>query len=139
MMLELIKRADKNVKKVFIYKADKGDQWRSSLKAVLEAEKTNDKAFKFIDDCDGLAMTAVEYAIHLGVPKNHLGRAIVVSEGSEQEKADHMLGVFKDSGGVIYFIGDTFGPPCKITQRKHEILYVNWLKDGMDWIKQWLY
>jgi hypothetical protein len=138
MPLARIEQIDKLVKKYFIYTAETVDTWRSYYKEIIAFEKDK-SSFKvrIRGDCDDFAQTAIDLAVYYGVDPSRLARAICWSfpNGANGNREGHMIAVFRETNGKLYIFGDTFGPPCLIKQRNHEITLINWLKDGRDWIK----
>lgn len=132
--LNLIRKADKTVKKYFVYKNENSDDWRSYHKEVIEAVKNKNTTYRFYDDCDSLAITVLEYAVYLGVPKTILSRAIVNAypKGKPGPVEGHMVCV-ANVEGVLYYFGDTFGQPVEINSRNHDILMLDWVSDKKGW------
>lgn len=134
MSLDIINRVDDLVKKYFIYKSEAKDEWNSYAKEILEAEATK-KYLRISDDCDGWAMTAIDLAAHYGVPLNKMGRVVCWADvGQNRPREGHMAAIYNDNG-VYYYFGDTFGDPCNITRRNHNIVLINWLNDSKEWIE----
>ena len=116
--------AEEKVKILYTYREEQGDLWETYIDDVL-AEKP------FSCDCDSLAMTCIEYAIHLGVDKTQLGRAMV--DANHTGKINHMIALFK-SGDEIWFFGDTNYAPMQMDYSAYKLRMVNWLGDGRKWL-----
>jgi hypothetical protein len=83
-------------------------------------------------------MTTIEYAIHIGIPKNRLARVIVFSyplsfEGNFEL---HMVAVYHSvETNRFYYFGDTLSNrPVNTTFSYHEPNYIDWLTDKYGWV-----
>ncbi len=111
---KLIRDVDMMVRRHAIYVADppRGDRWRSYAKEITE-----DRDYVLRGDCDDWAQTCIHLMTMAGVPWDRLYRAIVMS-GPNFTKPDHMIGLVRSDDGVLWTIGDTFGPPQRCTKSR---------------------
>lgn len=131
--MNLINLIDRTVKKHLVYREESKDSWNSYAKEILEAQKSN-KILRQYADCDDFAMTAVELALAAGIPKERLGRAIVWCYPTlDGPREGHMTALYRSTDGQMWYFGDTFGRPCKIQDRSHDLTMVNWLADNRKW------
>lgn len=116
------------IKHKITYKPDEpnNDVWNSYFDKL-------DKNVFIEGDCDDVTITAVEYAVSKGVPKERLGRAIVATAIVEEM---HMVAVYHSvEENRDYFFADVFDNDVElVTTSPYELQYINWLSDGKLWI-----
>lgn len=136
--LSTIKNVDKYITSLFVYTNDTGDVWESSFDSIIQAEIDGNINYRFFGDCEDKAQTAIEYAHYKGVPLSCMARCIVDSfpDGDYNKPEGHMVALFYDKDtNEVYYFGDTFGAPCRVSERSHKPKLVNYFEDGQDWIK----
>jgi predicted transglutaminase-like cysteine proteinase len=135
--VEMVTLANNTVKRNFTVDTEAKDVWVSFGEQFI-----NDQTLLMKGDCEDFAMTTIEYAIHMGIPKNRLARAIVISDpNSTSENAprreSHMVAVYHSvETNQYYYFGDTFSRRVNLTSRSgHDPVYIDWLSDGYSWLK----
>ena len=128
--------ANKTIKNRFFTMRDNGDVWTSFGERFIQTQSIIMKG-----DCEDLAMTTIEYAIHLGIPKNRLARAIVVAyplanEGNFSRIEVHMVAVYHSvEENKFYYFGDTLANNIVVTTSSHhEPMFIDWLTDTHAWV-----
>lgn len=128
--------ANKTIKNRFFTMRDTGDVWTSFGERFIHTRSIVMKG-----DCEDLAMTTIEYAIHLGIPKNRLARAIVVAyplanEGNFSRIEVHMVAVYHSvEENKFYYFGDTLANNIVVTTSSHhEPMFIDWLTDTHAWV-----
>jgi hypothetical protein len=131
--IEQLTLANKIIKDRFFTIRDHGDVWTSLGESFIR-----DSSFIMKGDCEDLVMTTIEYAIHIGIPKNRLARVIVFSyplsiEGNIEL---HMVAVYHSvETNRFYYFGDTLSNnPVMTTFSYHEPNYIDWLTDKYAWV-----
>lgn len=118
------------------------DEWRSFIKEFEELS-INDST-KISGDCEDLAMSAVEYAILKGIPKERLGRIIVKTYPAykdgiidEDSSETHMTAYYYSPELKAYFyFGDSYyDDVVRDYLAVHVPIAINWVTDGKTWIK----
>lgn len=135
LTLALVRQVDAKVRSLATYKADPAlrDSWTSYAKRVLGG-------LRFEGDCDDWAETALEVLASYDVPRSALFRALVASQGTV---IDHMIGLVQMPDGSMWSIGDTFGPPARVSGDRvngHLIIetsQVGKLRNGLPFFKRW--
>lgn len=129
--------ANNKVKRNFTVGKEAKDVWVSFGEQFINDQKSLMKG-----DCEDFAMTTIEYAIHLGIPKDRLARIIVISDpNSTSEDAprreSHMVAVYHSvETNQYYYFGDTFARQVNLTSRSgHDPVYIDWLSDQYSWLK----
>lgn len=128
--------ANKTIKDRFFMVRDVDDVWTSFGERFIQ-----NRSYSMKGDCEDLAMTTMEYAIHLGIPKNRLARAIVISyplssEGNFERTEIHMVAVYYGAEtNRFYYFGDTLANGVVMaTASHHEPIFIDWLTDEYGWI-----
>jgi hypothetical protein len=131
--IEQLTLANKIIKDRFFTIRDHGDVWTSFGERFIR-----DNSFVMKGDCEDLVMTTIEYAIHIGIPKNRLARVIVFSyplsiKGNIEL---HMVAVYHSvETNRFYYFGDTItNSPAITTFSYHEPNYIDWLTDKYGWV-----
>lgn len=128
----LILQADQLVKRHATYVADPilRDDWKSYASDI-------ERGVGFQGDCDDWAMTTLEILFRWGVPRDRLYRALVSSTG---EAIDHMVGLVELDDGSRWSVGDTFGPPRRVTGDvvgQHRIMQTSRMDERLDGLPLW--
>jgi hypothetical protein len=128
--------ANRTIKDRFFMVRDVADVWTSFGEGFIQ-----NRSYSMKGDCEDLAMTTIEYAIHLGIPKNRLARAIVISyplssEGNFERTEIHMVAVYYSvETNKFYYFGDTLANGIVMTTASHhEPIFIDWLADKYGWI-----
>lgn len=105
MHADRIKEWDEKARAKIIYQQDGydgvADLWRSYADNVLRDEP-------WTGDCDDLTSTILDLLGRDGVALSDRWRLLVGANGSSE--TNHMVGAARDDDGVIWIVGDTFGP-----------------------------
>lgn len=95
-----------------------------------------------VADCEDVAMTAIEYMTARGIPANRFARAIVLAYpqaniGDLETTEVHLVGVyFSVETNRLYYIGDSYKSNIdSVRGSLHEPMHINWLTDGLHWIR----
>lgn len=110
-----IRRIDSMVRDRATYVHDRVDRWRSYAK-----ELKADPNFQLEGDCDDWAQTTLHLLQMEGIQKRDLFRAIVISKGSNVP--DHMIGIVRLDDSTYMTVGDTFGPPNRVSLNNHDLI-----------------
>jgi hypothetical protein len=128
--------ANRTIKDRFFTVRDVDDVWTSFGERFIR-----DRSFIMKGDCEDLTMTTIEYAIHLGIPKNRLARAIVISyplsiEGNFSRIEVHMVAVYHSlETNIFYYFGDTLSNGIVVTTAStHEPVFIDWITDNYAWL-----
>ena len=134
--IEQLILANKTVKARFFYMKEYEDVWTSFGERFVR-----NRSFTMKGDCEDLTMTTIEYAIHSGIPKNRLARAIVISyplsfEGNFERIELHMVAVYHSvETNRFYYFGDTLSNGIALTTTSyHEPIFIDWMTDNHSWI-----
>jgi hypothetical protein len=133
--IEQLALVNKTVKAQFFNVKDFDDVWISFGERFIR-----DSSFVMKGDCEDLVMTSIEYAIHSGIPKNRLGRVIVISNPDYLDNPArieiHMVAVYHSvETNKFYYFGDTLSNRIPVTTSSYdEPIYIDWLTDKYGWI-----
>lgn len=99
----------------YTYKHDpvNNDEWHSYHKDVLAGRA-------WADDCDSLSSTVINLMLLEGHPLEKSWFAHV--DSSHSGHVDHMIALAMDDNGVMFVVGDTFGPCYPTSAMKHTLL-----------------
>jgi hypothetical protein len=134
--IEQLILANKTIKARFFYMKEYEDVWTSFGERFVR-----NRSFTMKGDCEDLTMTTIEYAIHSGIPKNRLARAIVIyyplsSKGNFRSMELHMVAVYHSvETNRFYYFGDTLSKGVVVTTTSsYEPILIDWLTDNHSWI-----
>lgn len=107
------------------------DEWKSFDKESAEGQQWQ-------GDCDDLTLTTIEAAVRMGVSETRLYRALVAVQKTEGRQTKtvmgHMVGVYEDTNGKFWVIGDTDGKKLMTSLDSYQgIKYVSPVALGKEW------
>lgn len=120
MDADQIHGADALARRLFTYRQEPGDTWRSHADEALRGEAWQ-------GDCDDLASTVLDLLGRQGGAHEDRYRLIVSSTNGK--KADHMVACVRTADGSFRIVGDTFAPDYPAAAMRHRGLFYNRLSE----------
>jgi len=122
--VDTIREIDRRVRRQFDYRTERVDRWTPMAAPVLAGKRIS-------GDCDDLSSTVVMLARCAGVPDSRLG--FLITRTPFSPRANHMVGMFTDTGGQTWIIGDTTGRMRPVNESLQTLEYWTYLDRMENW------